>query len=222
MLIHPNGSEPTVIDYRETAPAAADQDDVQAERQPLQPSRRRRAGDSARPGAGAPALRQVAVEKASSSRPFGWPVKVSAWTPIMPDRSTTFWRPPRKWQSCSAYSASPMAAPGKRAIAWCSPTWRKTLRHIADKGPDAFYSRSRRRPARGRDESRAAGSLTATIFPTTTPSNASRSMALTAAMTSMARRRPVRAASAWSKCSISWRTINSTSTTASPLRRCTL
>ena len=95
---------------------------------------------------------------------------------------------------------------GRPATRSCSRTSAATLRLIAEKGPDAFYTGETRRAAREGDEGRRRADHRRPTWRRTRRTSASRSTAPTAATTSTARRRRVPAASAWSRCSTSWRT----------------
>ena len=88
---------------------------------------------------------------------------------------------------------------GRPATRSCSRTSAKTLRLIAEKGPDALLHRRTRRPARRRDEGRRRPDHAGRPGRRTRRRSASRSTAPTAATTSTARRRRAPAASAWSQ-----------------------
>ena len=87
---------------------------------------------------------------------------------------------------------------GDRLVA--GPDLGKTLRRIAGDGADAFYKGSVADLIAA--EMKAGGGLITKedLDRLQGGTSANRSMALIAAMTSMARRRPVPAASAWSRC----------------------
>ena len=95
---------------------------------------------------------------------------------------------------------------GKPATGSCSRTWRRRCAASPSRRAGRLLHGRDRRPARRRDESRRRLHHARATWPATRPTSASRSTAPIAATTSTARRRPAPAASAWSRCSTSWRT----------------
>ena len=198
-------------------------DDVrQGQRHLVQPQGRRRARHRARPGPGPQALRQAALEgrrrcPAVKLAEDGFVIDESLAGSLNCARRQVASRLP-SCGACSARTAARTLA-GRRPAGAAGPG--RTLRRDRRARGRTPSTRARRRPDRRRDEGRRRPHHDGGPGRLQGRASASRSTAPTAATTSTARRRPVPAAPAWSRCSTSWRTSTCASRAAGPPRRCT-
>ena len=121
-------------------PGRRHQDDVRQGRQLVRPQGRRRAGHRARPGPGPPALRQAALERPGRCRPSSWPrMASSSTTPLA--GSLNWRRRPRRRLPRTAARLRQERRRGdwKAGDRLVQKDLARTLRLIADEGPDAFY-----------------------------------------------------------------------------------